>query len=147
MFDAAFDLFFSRPGGEGKAGSIPGRSRPLALDPKQALAWMNALGLSTPGVAREIEGPPASRQPLLRALDSGLHGIVFSSGSAVRGLLALLAPAEQARARAIPALCIGPVTAEQAASGGFEVALVAADHSGTGLARAIAAHFATEVMA
>ena len=24
MFDAAFDLFFSRPGGEGRAGSIPG---------------------------------------------------------------------------------------------------------------------------
>jgi uncharacterized protein with von Willebrand factor type A (vWA) domain len=60
VFDAAFDLFFSSPGGEGKAGSIPGRSRPLALDPKQALAWMNALGLSSPGVAREIEGPPAS---------------------------------------------------------------------------------------
>ncbi len=60
VFDAAFDLFFSRPGGEGRAGSIPGRSRPLALDPKQALAWMNALGLSSPGVAREVEGPPAS---------------------------------------------------------------------------------------
>ena len=60
VFDAAFDLFFSRPGGEGRAGSIPGRSRPLALDPKHALAWMNALGLSSPGVAREVEGPPAS---------------------------------------------------------------------------------------
>jgi hypothetical protein len=60
VFDAAFDLFFSRPGGEGRAGSIPGRSRPLPLDPRQALAWMNALGLSSPGVAREVEGPPAS---------------------------------------------------------------------------------------
>jgi uncharacterized protein with von Willebrand factor type A (vWA) domain len=60
VFDAAFDLFFSRPGGEGKAGSIPGRSRPLALDPRQALAWMNALGMTAPGVAREVEGPPAS---------------------------------------------------------------------------------------
>ncbi|MFI5287430.1 MAG: VWA domain-containing protein [Candidatus Dormibacteria bacterium] len=60
VFDAAFDLFFSRPGGEGTAGSIPGRSRPLALDPMMAFAWMNALGLSSPGVAREVEGPPAS---------------------------------------------------------------------------------------
>ena len=60
VFDAAFDLFFSRPGGEGRAGSIPGRSRPLALDPTKAFAWMNALGLSSPGVAREVEGPPAS---------------------------------------------------------------------------------------
>jgi len=60
VFDAAFDLLFSRPGGEGRAGSIPGRSRPLALDPTMALEWMNALGLSSPGVAREVEGPPAS---------------------------------------------------------------------------------------
>ena len=60
VFDAAFDLFFSRPGGEGRAGSIPGRSRPLALDPTKAFAWMNALGLSSPGIAREVEGPPAS---------------------------------------------------------------------------------------
>jgi uncharacterized protein len=60
VFDAAFDLFFSRPGGEGNAGSIPGRGRPLALDPKRALAWMNALDMSAPGVAREVEGPPAS---------------------------------------------------------------------------------------
>ena len=49
VFDAAFDLFFSRPGGEGRAGSIPGRSRPLAIDPKQALAWMNALGMHIAG--------------------------------------------------------------------------------------------------
>jgi len=60
VFDAAFDLFFSRPGGEGKAGSIPGRSRPLALDPRQAKAWMNALDMPAPAVAREVEGPPAS---------------------------------------------------------------------------------------
>ena len=60
VFDAAFDLFFSRPGGEGRPGSIPGRSRPLALDPKMAFAWMNALGLAAPGVAREVEGPPVS---------------------------------------------------------------------------------------
>jgi uncharacterized protein len=74
VFDAAFDLFFSRPGGEGKSGSVPGRSRPLALDPKQVKAWMDALGMSTAGVAREVEGPPASSagysaQELLRQRD------------------------------------------------------------------------------
>ena len=76
VFDAAFDLFFSSPGGEGRAGSIPGRNRPLALDPQQALAWMNALGLSSPGVAREVEGPPGflerriySAEELLRQRD------------------------------------------------------------------------------
>ena len=90
MFDAAFDLFFSRPGGEGKSGSIPGRSRPLALDPKQALAWMNALGLSSPGVAREVEGPPASStgysaEELLRQRD--FREMSWDELAAVRRLL------------------------------------------------------------
>ncbi len=90
IFDAAFDLFFSRPGGEGKAGSIPGRSRPLALDPKQALAWMNALGLSSPGVAREVEGPPASStgysaEELLRRRD--FRELSWNELAAVRRLL------------------------------------------------------------
>ena len=90
VFDAAFDLFFSRPGGEGRAGSIPGRSRPLALDPKQALAWMNALGLSSPGVAREIEGPPASStgysaEELLRQRD--FREMSWEELAAVRRLL------------------------------------------------------------
>ena len=90
VFDAAFDLFFSSPGGEGKAGSIPGRSRPLALDPKQALAWMNALGLSSPGVAREVEGPPASStgysaEELLRQRD--FREMSWDELAAVRRLL------------------------------------------------------------
>jgi uncharacterized protein with von Willebrand factor type A (vWA) domain len=90
VFDAAFDLFFSRPGGEGKSGSIPGRSRPLALDPKQALAWMNALGLSSPGVAREVEGPPASSagysaEELLRQRD--FREMNWDELAAVRRLL------------------------------------------------------------
>jgi hypothetical protein len=32
----------------------------LPLDPRQAKAWMNALEMEAPGVAREVEGPPAS---------------------------------------------------------------------------------------
>ncbi len=90
VFDAAFDLFFSSPGGEGRAGSIPGRSRPLALDPKQALAWMNALGLWSPGVAREVEGPPASStgysaEELLRQRD--FREMSWDELAAVRRLL------------------------------------------------------------
>ncbi len=90
VFDAAFDLFFSSPGGEGRAGSIPGRSRPLALDPKQALAWMSALGLSSPGVAREVEGPPASSagysaEELLRQRD--FREMSWDELAAVRRLL------------------------------------------------------------
>ena len=90
VFDAAFDLFFSSPGGEGRAGSIPGRTRPLALDPKQALAWMNALGLSSPSVAREVEGPPASStgysaEELLRQRD--FREMSWDELAAVRRLL------------------------------------------------------------
>ncbi len=96
---------------------------------------------------RTLEGPPSSREPLRRALETGLDGIVFSSGSTVRGLLALLEPAKQERARSIPALCIGPVTAAQAAASGFGAAVVATDHTGIGLTRAIADHFATEAIA
>lgn len=96
---------------------------------------------------RTIEGPPESREPLQAALAAGVDGIVFSSGSAVRGLLALLNADEQERAKGIAALCIGPVTAEQAGASGFEVAVVAADHTGIGLTRAIADHFATEAIA
>jgi hypothetical protein len=90
VFDAAFDLFFSAPGGEGRAGSIPGRSRPLALDPKQALAWMNALGLPSTGPAREVEGPSASSagysaEELLRQRD--FREMTWEELAAVRRLL------------------------------------------------------------
>jgi uncharacterized protein len=90
VFDAAFDIFFSHPGGEGKAGSIPGRSRPLPLDPKQAKAWMSALGLAAPGVAREVEGPPASSagysaEELLRQRD--FRDMSWDELAAVRRLL------------------------------------------------------------
>lgn len=42
--------------------------------------------------------------------------------------------------RAIPAHCIGPVTAAEARRAGFEVAIVADEHTAIGLADAIATH-------
>lgn len=102
----------------------------------------------TEGIAyRTIEGPPSSRQPLLDALNGHLDGIVFSSGSAVRGLLALLDATERERARALPALCIGPVTAAEATAHGFETALVADEHTAAGLAEAIVGRLRTEAIA
>jgi uncharacterized protein with von Willebrand factor type A (vWA) domain len=90
VFDAAFDLFFSRPGGEGTPGAIPGRSRPLALDPKQAKAWMSVLDLAAPDVAREVEGAPASSagysaQELLRQRD--FRDMTWDELASVRRLL------------------------------------------------------------
>lgn len=96
---------------------------------------------------RTVEGPTSSRPLLTGALRTPLDGIVFGSGSAVRGLLALLEPELQERARALPALCIGPVTAAEAVASGFAVDLVAREHTATGLVAAIVRHFSEEAVA
>jgi uroporphyrinogen III methyltransferase/synthase len=93
---------------------------------------------------RTIEGPATSRDLLPHALHADLDGITFTSSSTVRGLMRLASTVDRARARAMPAFCIGPVTARTARSGGFAVAAVAADHTAAGLADAVAAHFARE---
>jgi uroporphyrinogen III methyltransferase / synthase len=93
---------------------------------------------------RTIEGPAISRDLLPHALHADLDGITFTSSSTVRGLMRLASPVHCARARAMPAFCIGPVTARTARVEGFAVAAVAADHTAAGLADTIAAHFARE---
>lgn len=67
-----------------------------------------------------VEAPEASRLPARDAIRSGVAAITFASGSAVRGLLALLPPNERAVARRTPACCIGPTTAAAARDAGFE---------------------------
>jgi uroporphyrinogen III methyltransferase/synthase len=93
---------------------------------------------------RTIEGPAISRDPLHAALHTDLAGLAFTSSSTVRGLLRLASPIDRGRARAVPAFCIGPVTAETARHLGFDVAAIADDHTADGLADAIAAHFSPE---
>lgn len=93
-------------------------------------------------VYRTVEGPPESGRPLRAALEGSLDAIAFTSGSTVRGLIALLTGDLLDRARSIPAYCIGPVTAEVAEGAGFAVAAVAADHTADGLVAAIAARLA-----
>jgi uroporphyrinogen III methyltransferase/synthase len=93
---------------------------------------------------RTIEGPAASRDPLHAALHADLDGIAFTSSSTVRGLLRLASPVDRGRACAIPAFCIGPVTADTARHSGFDIGAVADEHTGTGLADTIAAQFARE---
>lgn len=89
---------------------------------------------------RTIEGPASSRDALQAALHAPLAGIAFTSGSTVRGLMRLASTVDRRRARAFPAFCIGPVTADAARSRGFDVAVVAADHTARGLADAITTH-------
>jgi uroporphyrinogen-III synthase len=69
---------------------------------------------------RTVEGPETSRAPLVAAVASGsIDAIVFTSGSTVRGLLALLPPDLVALARVLPACCIGEPTTAVAAVSGF----------------------------
>jgi uroporphyrinogen III methyltransferase/synthase len=91
---------------------------------------------------RTVEGPNAGRDPLRSALNGELDGVTFTSGSTVRGLMRMASMLDRARARALPAFCIGPVTAATARRAGFAVAAVAAEHTAAGLAGATAEHFA-----
>ena len=91
---------------------------------------------------RTIEGPASSRELLRVTLQRDLDGIAFTSGSTVRGLMRLASPIDRARARTLAAFCIGPVTAAEARNSGFHVAAVAAEHTASGLADAIATNLA-----
>ena len=68
---------------------------------------------------RTVEGPPASAAGIRAALAVGLDGLVFTSGSTVRGLLALLEGPDRVAILDAPAFCIGPSTAAVARGAGF----------------------------
>lgn len=79
-----------------------------------------------------VEGPPASAALLMGALrDSDLSAIVFASGSAVRGFVAL------GGTPAWPAITIGPRTTEVARRHGFRVIGEAREQSAEALAAAV----------
>lgn len=94
---------------------------------------------------RTTEAPAASRERLRIALRQPLDGVIFTSGSTVRGLAALLAPGDSVRATALPAYCIGPVTARIARRAGFSVPVIAARHTVAELAAAIEGHLTKEI--
>lgn len=87
-----------------------------------------------------VEGPASSRDTIRSALAQRLDGVTFTSGSTVRGLHALLSLPEALRATALPAYCIGPVTARVARRAGFAVPVVADRHTAAALADAIHRH-------
>ena len=92
---------------------------------------------------RTREAPEDSRVLLRRAMADGpIDAVVFTSGSTVRGLVAL-ARAETLDVASIPSVCIGPGTAAEARNAGFSVMAVAATPGATVLAtttaRALAA--------
>jgi uncharacterized protein with von Willebrand factor type A (vWA) domain len=92
IFDAAFDLYWSRPERSVGAGSIPMRSRALPLDPERARAWLARLGLPESEIPREQESTPRvasssgySAQELLRSRDFG--DLTWEETQQVRRLL------------------------------------------------------------
>jgi uncharacterized protein with von Willebrand factor type A (vWA) domain len=55
LFDAAFDLYWAPIDPRVLAGSLPGKSRALPMDPERAKVWLKALGLPESEMAREQE--------------------------------------------------------------------------------------------
>jgi uroporphyrinogen III methyltransferase/synthase len=81
---------------------------------------------------RTLEGPSTSAQPLRAALaDLSLAAVVFASGSAVRGYVALGGNTE------VPAITIGPRTSVSAREHGFEVIAEAEGQSAEELVSAV----------
>jgi hydroxymethylbilane synthase len=87
---------------------------------------------------RTREAPESSRGLLRTATAAGpIAAAVFTSGSTVRGLLAL-GRAESIDVRAFPGVCIGPETADEARTAGFRILAVAPTPDATALAAATA---------
>jgi uroporphyrinogen III methyltransferase/synthase len=79
-----------------------------------------------------VEGPASSAEPLTEALaDADLSAVVFASGSAVRGFIAL------GGTTALPAITIGPRTTAVARELGFRVIAEATAQSAEALAAAV----------
>ncbi len=87
---------------------------------------------------RTREAPDSSRALLRQAIGDGpIAAAVFTSGSSVRGLVAI-GKAESVDVTSIPSICIGPQTAREARAAGFRILAVAASPESTALAAAAA---------
>jgi len=73
---------------------------------------------------RTCEAPEPSRERLHSTVADGpIDAVIFTSGSTVRGLVAL-GRAESIDVFSIPAVCIGPETADEARASGFQILAV-----------------------
>lgn len=89
-------------------------------------AMLRARGAEVDDVVgyRTREAPDASRRNLRAAIAGGpIAAVVFTSGSTVRGLVSL-GHAESIDVRGVPAVCIGPETADEARAAGFRILAV-----------------------
>jgi hydroxymethylbilane synthase len=87
---------------------------------------------------RTREAPESSRVLLRRALSDGpIAAVAFTSGSTVRGLVAL-GRDESIDVTSMPCVCIGPTTAEEAEAAGFRILAISATPNSAALAAATA---------
>jgi hydroxymethylbilane synthase len=85
---------------------------------------------------RTREAPESSRVLLREATAHGpIAAVTFTSGSTVRGLVSL-ATAESIDVRSLPAVCVGPETADAARVAGFQILAIAPTPDATALAAA-----------
>jgi uroporphyrinogen-III synthase len=83
---------------------------------------------------RTVEAPPASREPLARALREGVDAAIFTSASTVRGLIRLAEEVGQAEALStLLIVAIGPVTARALLDAGLRADVVAPVHTIEGI--------------
>lgn len=80
---------------------------------------------------------PAKEGAAAPAPSSRIDFLVFTSASVARHFADAISREELDRMRRVPAACIGPVTAEAARALGFEVRVIAAEHSVAGLVRSL----------
>jgi uroporphyrinogen III methyltransferase/synthase len=78
---------------------------------------------------------------LRRTLVRGADVITFASASAARAVLDALGDEAMTALTHMTVACIGPRTAEPLHERGISVSVIAAEHTGAGLARALADHF------
>ena len=116
------------------------------LADKELAVALRARGAEVDDVVayRTREAPVSSRPLLRRALANGpIAAVVFTSGSTVRGLVAL-ATAESLDVASIPSVCIGPETATDARRAGFPVLAVSVTPADAALATTTAAALAAQ---
>ena len=149
----AVDLQPSRPSSSTLAAELPVARGDRVLLVRGDLAHQElAIALRSRGAEvddlvayRTCEAPEASRALLRHALAEGpADAVVFTSGSTVRGLVAL-ARAEGLAVAAIPSVCIGPETARAARDAGFSVLAVSATPAAGALASATARALAPDL--
>ncbi len=153
--DAGFEVGFvaSQAVATAVAAELPARPGDLVLLLRGDLAdgeladALRARGVQVDDVVayRTVEAPDASR-PLLRwAIEAGrVDAVLFTSGSTVRGLVALAAAESLGDVTAMPAICIGPETAIEARRLGFHVLTEAPSRGAQALAAATARALAAQ---